>query len=52
MHGLGLSSVEGHEFELHQFWDRPRGSFMQFLHLRNLKTENAGALNFSGAGAV
>ena len=52
LHGLGLSSVEGHEFELHQFWDRPRGSFMQFLHLRNLKTENAGALNFSGAGAV
>ena len=51
-HGLGLSSMEGHEFELHQFWDRPRGSFMQFLHLRNLKTENAGALNFSGAGAV
>ena len=50
-HGLGLSSVEGHEFELHQFWDRPRGSFMQFLRLRKLTTENAWASNFSGAGA-
>ena len=51
-HGLGLSSMEGHEFELHQSLNRPGGSFMQFLHLRKLRAESAGALNFSGAGAV